>query len=356
MKIAVIAEIAPAKAFVPIIRELKADVIGLTHGEGVEEILGNYCTEIHHIGKSRGKSSKKRSNLKIASLVMKDILNVVKILKGKEIDLILTCGNAGDVRKGISASKILQIPTLHLEQDIYNPIEMIAFANLITVPSKHYGNLLNKNYGLKNFKVIEGYPMASYVNEIKIKNKEQIRNQYQVDDFILLVFGGDLKADDIPFIIKMVEKLERDILLVPFRFEADYLRKFVTSPKLKVLNGSVELLDLMKASSLLIYGAGIGITIEAAVLKVPTIKLAGFHGQHASVDLAKELGITIAEIEEIPSLIEHVKKPKGNRLIEGGKKSITNVISIISNFENEKTQYGGFKSFRKIWRARSQFR
>ena len=39
----------------------------------------------------------------------------------------MTCGNAGDVRKGISASKILRIPNLHIEQDIYNPIEMIAF-------------------------------------------------------------------------------------------------------------------------------------------------------------------------------------------------------------------------------------
>ena len=39
MRIAVIAEMAPAKAFIPIIKELDAEIIGLTHGHGVKELL-----------------------------------------------------------------------------------------------------------------------------------------------------------------------------------------------------------------------------------------------------------------------------------------------------------------------------
>ena len=158
MRIAVIAEMAPAKAFIPIIKELDAEIIGLTHGHGVKELMGQYCTEIHSIGQSRGQGAQKRSNSKIASLVMEDIWRVIRSLKGKNIDILMTCGNAGDVRKGISASKILGIPNFHIEQDIYNPIEMIAFSNLITVPSEHYKDYVINKYGLKNVHVDRWLP------------------------------------------------------------------------------------------------------------------------------------------------------------------------------------------------------
>lgn len=62
---------------------------------------------------------------------------------------MLTCGNAGDVRKGIISANILHIPVLHIEQDIYNPIEMIAFADIITAPSKDYKEYLEREYLLK---------------------------------------------------------------------------------------------------------------------------------------------------------------------------------------------------------------
>ena len=207
MRIAVIAEMAPAKAFIPIIKELDAEIIGLTHGHGVKELLGQYCTEIHSIGESRGQAAKKRSNPKIASLVIEDIWRVIRFLKGKDVDLLMTCGNAGDVRKGISASKILRIPDLHIEQDIYNPIEMIAFSNLITVPSEQYKNYVIEKYGLKNVHVIGGYPMASYVNDMSIEKSNIIQGKYGIDEFAVLVFGGDVKSEDIPKIIQEVEKL-----------------------------------------------------------------------------------------------------------------------------------------------------
>jgi UDP-N-acetylglucosamine:LPS N-acetylglucosamine transferase len=350
------AEIAPAKSFIPILKKLDADIIGLTHGGGVDELLGGYCTEIHNIGKSRGKEAKKRSNAKIASLVLSDILSVVKSLSGKKIDLLMTCGNAGDVRKGIAASKFLRIPTFHIEQDIYNPIEMIAFSNLITVPSKHYADFITQNYGLKNVKVIGGYPMASYVNEIQLKDEDQIKNEFSVDDFLLLVFGGDIKGDEIPEIIKTVEKLEKDVLIAPFRFSSDYVRNIVKSEKLKVLDGFVDLLSLMKASSGVIYGAGMGITIEAGVLGVPALKLAGFHRKHASIDLARELGIPVVKIEEIPNVINDLKSPKGEWLVKNGEKAVSNVVSLVTDFENQKSKSSGFGSFRKIWNARSEFR
>ncbi len=181
MRIALLAEMAPAKTFIPIIKHLDAEIIGLTHGHGVEEILENYCTELHSIGQSRGHGAQKRSNAKIASLVMEDIWRVTRTLRGKNIDLLMTCGNAGDVRKGISSSKILRIPNLHIEQDIYNPIEMIAFSNLITVPSIEYKKYVKDRYGLRNVHSIGGYPMAVYVNNLELEKLKTLIDDFSVN-------------------------------------------------------------------------------------------------------------------------------------------------------------------------------
>ncbi len=356
MQIAVLAEMAPAKAFIPIIKHLDANVIGLTHGHGVKEILGNYCDEIHSIGQSRGHGAQKRSNSKIATLVMADIWRVIKYLKGKDIDILMTCGNAGDVRKGISAAKILGIPNLHIEQDIYNPIEMIAFSNLITVPSENYKQYVMENYGLKNVHSIDGYPMAVYVNNLELEDPETVRARYSVDDFLLVVLGGDVKGEDIPKIIKQAELLNRNVLIVPFRFSESYVRSFIKSSKLKVLEGYVELPSLMKASSGVIYGAGMGLTIEAGVLSIPSIKIAGFHRKHASVDLANDLGINVVEINSISESIEEIHTPKGKLLVKNGEKAVQNTIEIINNFDGLKSTSSGINSFRSIWNARSEFK
>ncbi len=356
MRIAVIAEMAPAKSFIPIIKELDAEIIGLTHGNGVKELMGQYCTEIHSIGQSRGQGAQKRSNSKIATLVMEDIWRVIRSLRGKNIDILMTCGNAGDVRKGISASKILGIPNFHIEQDIYNPIEMIAFSNLITVPSQHYKDYVINKYGLKNVYEIGGYPMASYVNGMSIEHSDIIRERYDLDEFIVLVFGGDVKSIDIPRIIKQVEIIDENVLIIPFRFSSEFVKKFVSSPKLKVLEGYIEIPSLIKASSGMIYAAGIGLTIEAGVLGVPSIKIEGFHRKHASVDLAKKLGIRVTEIDDISSSFDDLKAPKGDWLVKNGEKAVLNVVNLIDNFDELKSKPSGVSSFKKIWNARSEFR
>lgn len=356
MRIAVIAEMAPAKTFIPLIEKLDAEIICLTHGHGVNELMGNYCTEVHSVGESRGHGAQKRSNSKIATLVVQDILRVIRSLRGKNIDLLLTCGNAGDVRKGISAAKILGIPNLHIEQDIYNPIEMIAYSNLITVPSEQYKNYLTDTYALNNVNVVGGYPMAVYVNELKLEDSEIIKSHYEVGNFLVLVFGGDVKGKDIPNIIKQVEMLEQNVLIVPFRFDAEYVKKFIRSTKLKVLDGYVELPSLMKASSGVIYAAGMGLTIEAGVLSVPSVKIAGFHRKHASVDLANDLGIKVVEIEDISSSMDNLKAPNGEQLVKNGIQSVSNILNLIDNFNELRGRSSGLGSFRKIWNARSEFK
>jgi UDP-N-acetylglucosamine:LPS N-acetylglucosamine transferase len=360
MKIAVAAELAPAKTLIPVFEKLDAEVIGLAHGNGAEELLTPYCSEIYSIGQGRGAGAQKRSNSKIGYLVMKDILKTAQAVRGKGIDLLITCGNAGDVRKGLSAANMLRIPTLHIEQDIYNPIEMIAFADVVTAPSKDYKNYLKNQYVIKNVKNIGGYPMVSFVDKMKLMDKNKIKEFYGVDEFILLALGGDLKGEQIPDLIKVVESLDKNILIAPFRFERDYIKSLISTSvvsKIKVLDGFVDLPSIMNASDILIYGAGMGITIEAGVLKVPSIKIAGFHHQHASVDLARKLGISVAKLENIPDEIENAKVPDGGpEMVKNAEKSVDNLRDIINDFKYLKKSKSGFSSLKKIWNARSEFR
>lgn len=50
-----------------------------------------------------------------------------------------------------------------------------------------------------------------------------------------------------------------------------------------------------------------GMTIEAGVLEIPSIKISGFHKEHGSVDLANDLKIPILEIEEILDFLDEFK-------------------------------------------------
>ena len=186
--IAIAGEITPSKTIIPIIEKLREyekedklnfkinKIIGLYHGESSKSFLEPYCDELYSIGE--GRRGAKNSTGKLAYLISKDILKSYNALKGKKIDLLITAGNAGDVRKSIVAANILKIPILHIEQDIYNPIEVISQANLVTVPSQEYKEYLEKNYKLKNV-VIDLMNISKKVNvqEILEEYNQELKNK-----------------------------------------------------------------------------------------------------------------------------------------------------------------------------------
>ena len=295
-----------------------------------------------------------------AYLISKDILKSFNALKGKGIDLLITAGNAGDVRKAIVAANILSIPVLHIEQDIYNPIEVISQANLVTVPSIEYKEYLEKNYGLKNVVNIEGYPMAKYVdNYIKQDNlidKDEIYGEYGMKEFVLVVLGGDLKDDDIEPLIRSVEELNLKALIAPYRFDRDMVKELVLSPNIKVLPQYVDLLSFMNAASHLIYAAGMGMTIEAGVFNIPSLKIEGFHKTHGSVDLARELNIPIVKIDEIPEAFENLPDQKESDLVKDSEIAIERLVDLINDFDEKSLKRSGFKSTKQIWNSRKVYR
>lgn len=356
MNIAIVAETAPAKTLIPIIEKVDADILSLTHSDGAMELLSPYSNEIFSIGEGRRNTTKKRSNFTIGKLVLKDTIRTYNALKKHPIDLTLTCGNAGDVRKGIAASKKLNIPKLHMEQDIYNPIEMIAYADLITVPNKVAMKQLEKMYDITNTVNINGYPQAEYVSRVPISEPEKIYEHYQHDDFYVLFLGGDTRASDIPEIIKEVEKIDKTILVIPFRFETSTITHHIAKNNIFVVEGYVDLISLMNASQGVIYCAGMGVTIEVGALGIPAVKILGFHTQHASNDLAQDLGINVASTYDINYAVSRMKKPQGKRLIKNGCKASLKVAELTTNMDLFDQNCGGISSLRKIWNQRKQYR
>ena len=356
MNIAVVAETAPAKALIPIIEKVDANILSFTHSEGAMELLSPYSKEIFSIGEGRRNTTKKRSNFTIAKLVLKDTIRTYKALRKQDIDLTITCGNAGDVRKGLAASKKLNLPKLHIEQDIYNPIEMIAYADLITVPNKTAMKQLEELYDITNTVNIKGYPQAEYVSRVPIVEPEKIYEQYQHDDFYVLFLGGDTRASDIPGIIKEVEKIDKTILVIPFRFETSAIRPHITKNNIFIIEGYVDLISLMNASQGVIYCAGMGVTIEIGALGIPGVKILGFHTQHASNDLAQDLGINVASTQDINNAVSKMKKPQGKRLIKNGCKASLKVAELTTSRDLFDQNCGGLSSLRKIWNHRKQYR
>ena len=357
LNIAIIAETAPARTLIPIIERLDdANITSLTHGEGASDIHSLYSDEVIQIGKSRRNTNKKRSNALIATLVMKDTYKTYRELKKRDIDFVLTCGNSGDVRKGIIAAKKLKIPNIHIEQDIYNPIEVISYADIITTPTHYAQKKLKKLYNITNTVNIKGYPQAAYVNEVQLINKHEIYQHYGTNNFYVLVLGGDAQAADIPKIMHQVGKLARDVIVIPYRFNAQYVSQFIKDDNILVVDGFVDLLSLMNASCGVIYIAGMGITIEVGVLETPAVKIQGFHDEHQSNHLAESLGIEIAAIEDIPLAVSRMKKPNGRLLVRNGINASWRVVDLINNFKVFKKEKGGYSSLKNIWNQRKKYR
>ncbi len=153
--------------------------------------------------------------------------------------------------------------------------------------------------------------LVDYIKDGNLISKEEIYEKYSLieeygpSDFILVVLGGDLRTNDLESLIKAIEIADFPALIAPYRFKKELVESLVDSSKIKVLDEFVDLLSLMNSAKLLIYGAGMGMTIEAGVLEVPSIKIAGFHEKHGSVDLANNLNIPIFEIKQLHNFLKN---------------------------------------------------
>jgi UDP-N-acetylglucosamine:LPS N-acetylglucosamine transferase len=362
MKIGFACELTPAKTFIPIIerlREMEKDndlnwdqleIIALAHGNGAEELIAPYCDETYYIG--TGRSSGDERKIGKFYLVVKDIIKAIKFMKN--INLLLSCGNAGDVRKSVMAAYFLKIPVIHIEQDIYNPIETIALTNIVNLPLEKYKSYIQREYKIKNIEVIGGYPMVRYIADFiknNLKSEKEVENLYfknnGIDEYIFVVLGGDLRKEDINDLIKTLIKYNLPIVIASYRFDKNLVEKIVkeirTNINILILDNFVDVVILINYCKVLIYGAGMGLTIEAGILKKPTIKIDGFHNLQGSIDLAKHLNIPVIKIQNLPENIDNLNEITGD-LIKDSDIAIENIINIIKNHKNY-SKKGGFSGY-----------
>jgi spore coat polysaccharide biosynthesis predicted glycosyltransferase SpsG len=202
--------------------------------------------------------------------------------------------------------------------------------------------------------------MAKYVDNYikgdKLIDKDEIYGEYGMKEFVLVVLGGDLKDEDIEPLIRSIEELNLKVLIAPYRFDRNMVQSMVLSPNIKVLPQYVDLLSFMNAASHLIYAAGMGMTIEAGVFNIPSLKIEGFHKTHGSVDLAKELDIPIVKIEEIPEAFENLERHKESNLVKSSEIAIDKVVDLINAFDESEFKRSGLDSTKKIWNSRKVYR
>ena len=99
-----------------------------------------------------------------------------------------------------------------------------------------------------------------------------------------------------------------------------------------------------------------GMTIEAGVFNIPSLKIEGFHKTHGSVDLAKELNIPIVKIDEIPKAFENLPDQKESDLLKNSEIAIEKLVDLINDFDEKTLKRSGFKSTKEIWNSRKEFR
>jgi hypothetical protein len=179
---------------------------------------------------------------------------------------------------------------------------------------------------------------------------------YGISDFYVLFLGGDTRPEDIPEMIRQVEMLSHNVLVIPYRFDVAYVSKFITKKGVYIIDGDVDLISLMNASDGVIYCSGMGVTIEVGALSVPAVKVLGFHKEHASNDLALSIGINVVSIYEIHNAVEHMKTPFGSRLVKNGSKASYKVAELAKNMDMFGGNSGGLSSLRKIWNQRKKYK
>ncbi len=74
------------------------------------------------------------------------------------------------------------------------------------------------------------------------------------------------------------------------------------------------------------------------------------------MDLARDLGIPVVDIEDIPSALSTLNKPQSKNLVKDAEVAIDKFINLLYNFKSEDTSKSGWAAFNKIWKARSKFR
>lgn len=319
MKAFSLVEPSPAKNLLPVWERLLEEGWEVTvygHGRGVE-ILKWEGIETKQLGKPR-----RRQGLLGYVGFSVDLIRTVRALASERASVVLSSGNTGDARKSLIASRMLGIPSVHLEMDVYNPVEAVRWATRVLVPfSEKWAEVLKRRVGVET-KVVSGAPLAQYLADRHLSGRIPGPVPEEYEGRVLVCLGGDITEEGARRLLSDLE--DHDPVVVPFRVSPpegfECVREFVDLPGVMMLADTV------------VFAGGFGVTIEACVVAKKAVKVSEVHPKHLSHWIAEESGVPVMYLSEssgAEDAVQMARKPRGEWLIRRGRSAVAEIVEEI---------------------------
>ncbi len=311
-------EPSPAKNLLPVLERLERegwDVRVYGHGRG-SEVLRWEGRDARTLGRSRRREGW-RGYLGFAV----DLTRVLARMARDRPSVVLSSGNTGDARKSLLAAAALRVRSVHVEMDVYNPVEVVRFASEVLVPfSREFARELERRSGARA-RVIPGPPLAQYLAERHLRGEIPGPVPEECRDRVLVCLGGDVTEEGARRLLRRLS--EHDPLVVPFRVGAP--------PGFDRLRGFVDLPGAMMVADTVVFSGGFGVTIEACVVGNRAVKVWELHPRHLSHWIARESGVPVLSLDEVEETdpVEVAERPDGRWLVRGGAEAVDRILEAV---------------------------
>ncbi|WP_456482538.1 hypothetical protein [Methanopyrus sp.] len=316
MKAFSLVEPSPAKNLIPVWERLLEEgweVAAYGHGRGVE-VLKWEGIETESLGKPR----RRQGMLGYVGFSI-DLIRTVRALASERASVVLSSGNTGDARKSLIAARVLRVPSVHLEMDVYNPVEVIRWATRVLVPfSEDWAEVLERRTGVKA-RVVSGAPLAQYLADRHLSGYIPGPVPDEYEGRVLVCLGGDITEEGARRLLSDLR--DHDPVVVPFRVSPpegfECVREFVDLPGLMMLADTV------------VFTGGFGVTIEACVVAKKAVKVSEVHPRHLSHWIAEESGVPVMYLNEgsgAEDAVRMARKPRGKWLVRRGRSAVAEIV------------------------------
>ncbi len=309
-------EPSPAKNLLPVFERLERegwDVRVYGHGRGAE-VLRWEGRDAPTLGRSR-RGEGWRGYLGFAV----DLARVAARMARDRPSVVLSSGNTGDARKSLLAAAALRVRSVHVEMDVYNPVEAVRFASRVLVPfSREFARRLRRRVRVEP-EVIPGPPLAQYLAERHLRGRVPGPVPRECEGRVLVCLGGDVTTRGAR---RLLERLsEHEPLVVPFRVDAPSWCDRV--------EGFVDLPGAMMVADVVVFSGGFGVTIEACVVGRRAVKVWERHPRHLSHWIARESGVPVLSLEEAVEVdpVSVAERPEGGWLVRGGEEAVDRILA-----------------------------
>ncbi|WP_457620257.1 hypothetical protein [Methanopyrus sp.] len=319
MKAFSLVEPSPAKNLLPVWERLLEEgweVAVYGHGRGIE-ILKWEGIETERLGKPR----RKQGLFGYVGFSI-DLIRTVRVLASERASVVLSSGNTGDARKSLIASRMLGIPSVHLEMDVYNPVEAVRWATRVLVPfSDKWTEVLERRVGVKA-ETVSGAPLAQYLADRHLSGRIPGPVPEEYEGRVLVCLGGDITEKGARRLLSDLK--DHDPVVVPFR---------VNPPEgFECVQEFVDLPGVMMLADTVVFAGGFGVTIEACVTAKKAVKVSEVHPEHLSHWIAEESGVPVMYLNEGPGTedaVQMARKPRGGWLIRRGRSAVAEIVEEI---------------------------